>query len=232
MKKLSAIIKNYSYLWVVPVYFVLYMIWFVYLETRPLASFHIIHMAVDDYIPFNEYFVIPYYLWFIFIPAAVFLMIRAGKEDFSRIFTFLSFGMTFFLIVSTIYPNGALLRPAVFPRDNIFTQLVMGLYSTDTSTNLFPSIHVYNSLGAVFAIFRCEKYRENKLLRAGSLTLCILIMLSTLFLKQHSVFDVITGTVMAAIMYVAVYELGVNFLADRSKSGFDSKRRLERRPTA
>ncbi len=225
MKKIMDFFKNYSYLWVVPVYFVLYMTWFFYLETRNINSFHIIHMAVDDLIPFNEFFIIPYYLWFLFIPASVLLMIMSGKEDFSRLFTFLSFGMTLFLIISTIYPNGALLRPSVFPRDNIFTHMVMGLYSTDTSTNLFPSIHVYNSLGAVFAILKCEKYNKNKALRISSVVLCALIILSTLFLKQHSVFDVITGIMLSAVMYLAVWELDVNFLSSRNSAKRSSRQR-------
>ena len=212
MKKLETFKKEYGYLWVVPAYFILYMIWFICLERRDNPAFHLIHTFADDYIPFNELFIIPYFLWFLFVPAAVVLSILSGRKDFCRTFTFLSVGMTFFLIVSTVYPNGALLRPSVFPRNNVFTGMVMSLYSTDTATNLFPSIHVYNSLGAMFAILKSQKYEDKKLLRISSVTICVLIILSTVFLKQHSVFDVITGLLMAAVMYVAVYRCDMSVL--------------------
>ena len=42
-------------------------------------------------------------------------------------------------------------------------------------------------------------------LRGASLILCISIILSTVFLKQHSMFDVLTGLLMASAMYVLVY---------------------------
>ena len=113
--------------------------------------------------------------------------------------------MTIFLIISTLWPNGHHLRPRVMPRDNIFTQLIAQLYQTDTSTNLWPSIHVYNSIGAHLAVAKCQALRKHKGIRFGSLILCISIILSTVLIKQHSTFDVVTAFIMAAIMYVLVY---------------------------
>ncbi len=113
--------------------------------------------------------------------------------------------MTIFLIVSAIYPNGHYLRPLAFERENLCTDLVRWLYETDTPTNLFPSIHVYNSLGVHIALARSECFREKKKIRLASLILCILIILSTMFLKQHSVFDVFTAFGLAAVMYSIVY---------------------------
>ena len=40
----------------------------------------------------------------------------------------------------------------------------------------------------------------------GSLILCVSIVLSTMFIKQHSVFDVLTALVLAGIMYTLVYD--------------------------
>ena len=39
----------------------------------------------------------------------------------------------------------------------------------------------------------------------GAAILTILIILSTMFLKQHSVFDVMTAFIMATIVYIVVY---------------------------
>ena len=71
--------------------------------------------------------------------------------------------------------------------------------------NLWPSIHVYNSLGAHFAIIRSKEFENKRGLRLCSLLLCCSIIMSTVFLKQHSMFDVLTAFAMAAVMYLVVY---------------------------
>ena len=43
------------------------------------------------------------------------------------------------------------------------------------------------------------------MIRIGSAVLMVNIILSTMFLKQHSVFDVVTGIIMAVFMYMLVY---------------------------
>ena len=187
------------------VYAFIYLSWFSYLERTVQNPQTIIHMKWDDMIPFCEVFVIPYYLWFGYVSIVVLYLLFKNKQDYYRACTFLFTGMTIFLLVSTLWPNGHHLRPAVMPRDNIFTRMVAALYRTDTPTNLWPSIHVYNSLGAHFAIIRSKCFEKKKGIRIGSLILASSIILATMFIKQHSVFDVLTAFVMAAIMYTLVY---------------------------
>ena len=55
------------------------------------------------------------------------------------------------------------------------------------------------------AIMNSENFKNNKLVRRFSFVLMASIILSTMFLKQHSVFDVITAFIMAAVMYSVVY---------------------------
>ncbi|MEE1248457.1 MAG: phosphatase PAP2 family protein [Lachnospiraceae bacterium] len=186
-------------------YVLIYMPWFHYLEKKVTIHFNVIHMAIDDYIPFIEFFIVPYFLWFGYVAFAVLYFFFKNKTDYYKLCAFLFTGMTVFLIVSTIYPNGHYLRPTTFARDNIFVTLVKWLYQTDTATNLFPSIHVYNSLGVHMAIVNSENFKNNKIARHFSFVLMASIILSTMFLKQHSVFDVITAFVMAAVMYSVVY---------------------------
>lgn len=162
-------------------------------------------MAIDDYIPFCEYFIVPYLLWFGYVAWGLGYFYFKNKDEYFRLCKMLFTGMTIFLIVSTIYPNGHYLRPATFARDNIFVDAVRLLYSADTSTNLFPSIHVYNSIAINIAVWHSENFRNKKWVRYGSSILMTSIVLSTMFLKQHSVFDVLTGILMAVFMYRMVY---------------------------
>ena len=117
-------------------------------------------------------------------------------------------GMTVFLVVSYIYPNVQYLRPAVFPRSNIFTRLVAEIYRTDTPTNILPSIHVFNSLAVYFAIHHCQALKDRKWLQRGALILSVLIILSTMFIKQHSVLDVVLAFGLAGILYPVFYMPG------------------------
>ena len=167
--------------------------------------FHVVHMAVDDMIPFVEIFIVPYLLWFGYVALAMAYFFFKNVPDFYKLCIFLIVGMTIFLIASTVYPNGHYLRPRVFERNNIFITLVKGLYMVDTPTNLFPSIHVYNSIGVHLAVMHSEQLKDKRWLRRGSFVLMISIVASTMFLKQHSVFDVITGCITALVMYTLVY---------------------------
>lgn len=162
-------------------------------------------MPIDLKIPFCEYFIIPYLLWFSYVAFGILYFFFHDKTDYYKICTFLFTGMTVFLIVSAIYPNGHYLRPLEFERQNLCTNLVTWLYRTDTSTNLFPSIHVYNSIGVHIALTHSERFKNRPAYKAVSLVLCVSIILSTMLLKQHSVFDVLTAFGMAAVMYYAVY---------------------------
>ncbi len=205
MKDLKTLYQRYKHGIPAVIYFAIYMIWFSYLEKTVTKHYEIIHMKIDNYIPFCEVFIIPYLLWFGYVAVVLLYLFFQHKDDFTKNCVFLFTGMTIFLIVSTISPNGHLLRPREMPRVNIFTQLIQQLYQTDTSTNIWPSIHVYNSIGAHLAVIHCEKLKKNKAITVSSLILCISIILSTVLIKQHSVFDVFTAFIMASVMYMVVY---------------------------
>lgn len=205
MKKLKELYLRYRHGIPLLLYGAIYLYWFCHLEQNVTRHYQVIHMAIDDYIPFCEVFVIPYFLWFAYLAVVVVYFFFKNKEDYYRCCFFMATGMTVFLIISTLWPNGHHLRPLSMPRDNIFTRLITFLYRTDTATNLWPSIHVYNSLGAHFAIIRSREFENRRSLRIGSLILASSIILSTVLIKQHSMFDVLTAFILAAIMYALVY---------------------------
>lgn len=205
MKKCQQLWTKYHHAVPLILYAIIYLSWFSYLEQTVKPPYRIIHLAVDDYIPFLEIFVVPYFLWFVYVAAAVLLLFFTDKAEYYRSCTFLFTGMTIFLIISTIWPNGHQLRPLVMPRENCFTDMILGLWKTDTPTNLWPSIHVYNSIGAHLAITHSKALENKKMVKIASLILAISIIFSTMFIKQHSVFDVLTAFAMSIVMYVAVY---------------------------
>ncbi len=204
MRGLRAV-KNFIYrfrhsFWILS-YLAFYLIGFMIVENTGHRHFHIIHSVVDDMIPFCEYFIIPYYLWFAYIAFGVCFFIFFGKDrtEYYKMVCALAIGMTIFLVVSCVWPNAQDLRPTEFARDNIFVHMVQYLYRTDTPTNILPSIHVYNSLIIFYALNSCRQLqcRKGFYLRAVCGGLTVLIILSTMFLKQHSVVDVSMGILMS-----------------------------------
>ncbi len=205
MEKMKGLYLKYRHAIPLALYMVIYLAWFAWLEERNQKGYTVIHVGMDDYIPFCEAFIVPYLLWFAYVSVVVVFLFFKNKQEYYRCCAFLFTGMTLFLIISTLWPNGHHLRLAEMPRDNVFTQAVAALWKLDTPTNLWPSIHVYNSMGAHFAVMRSSALRERRGIRIASGILAFSIILSTMFLKQHSVFDVATGLGLGTVMYVLVY---------------------------
>ena len=207
-------------------YMVIYLCWFYIIEHIPGRDYSIIHMRMDDKIPFCEYFIIPYFLWFGYVAWILFYLFFTNEKDFHRCCSFLFSGMTIFLVISTVFPNIHYLRPSVMPRNNVFSDMVLYLYSMDTSTNLWPSIHVYNSMGVFFAVMHNERLNSKSTIRLSCFSLTVLIILSTVFLKQHSVYDVMTGIIMGVVIYIITYRTA--FLTYLHKHVFSYRNRKEK----
>lgn len=195
-------LSRYKHAWIL-LYAFIYLPWFCFLEKTVTSDYYIIHTWLDDWIPFNEYFVIPYLLWFPYVGGVILYFFLHSKEDYYRLCTCLFTGMTLSLAICTVFHNGTDLRVAVDPDRNLCARLVAFLHQADTSTNVFPSIHVFNSIMVHTAVVKSQRFRRGT--RMASLVLAVLICLSTVFLKQHSVVDVMGGMLMAYGLYPLGY---------------------------
>lgn len=203
MEKKSLFQRYKYFLWIlyIPAYFISFFL----LEARDNVKFHYIHSSLDDSIPFCEFFIIPYYLWFAFIFVSVGLFILFDFEGFKKLAWFLALGMTAFILICYFWPNALQLRPIEVTRTNICARIVKFLYKTDTPTNVFPSIHVYNTLCVEIAVLKSRLPQKHKGLTVFVVILSALIIAATVFLKQHSIIDVIGAFAMAFIFYLPVY---------------------------
>ncbi len=191
--------------WWTALYFPVYMFFFTMAERMVTEDFHIINIGLDDKIPFVEWFIFPYYIWFPFMALFFVMFFFRDKEEYIRMIALLYAGMTLFIIISFAYPNGLTLRPENMERENIAMRIVASLYGTDTPTNVFPSIHVFNTLGVLIAVWRSRIIAKKPACKWGITLLGTLIICSTVFLKQHSIVDVIGAFVLAAVLYAVVY---------------------------
>lgn len=206
---MKALFKKWGHCLLV-IYGFFYIPCFNYLERTITddSNYNVIHCAFDDMVPFCEYFIIPYYLWFAFVGIACVYFFFRSQGECMRMGLFLITGISIAVIIYFVYPNGlADPRPKEFPRDNFCTDLVKMLYSSDTSTNVLPSLHVLNTLIVCIAVFESKTFgKYHTALKIGVTIFGILIVLSTMFLKQHSVYDVIASFILAGVLYPIFYK--------------------------
>lgn len=185
------------------IYMVIYMPTFFWVESlEPAGGFHIIHTAIDDLIPVVEVFIIPYALWLPYLVIGMIAIAIRSRKLSRKTSYMLMAGMTLFIIISLAYPNALELRAHIPDRENIFMDLIKYLHSIDTPTDVLPSLHVYDAI--VVAAGLHLTFKDKKVLLVLSDVLTVLIVLSTMFIKQHSIIDVISAFVIFIPVFIII----------------------------
>lgn len=184
----------------------IYFIWFFSLEAWTDRNWTIVHCHLDDLIPFVPVFIIPYYLWFAYMAFfCAYFYLKLPVKDTVKLYSTLVISMTVTLIIYTIWPNALNLRPADVSENGFFSGMVARLYKTDTDTNVCPSLHVLNTLTVLAAYFSSGKFKGKHLQNAAFVLISVLICASTVFLKQHSVLDVLAAFGLFIACQILVY---------------------------
>ena len=116
-------------------------------------------------------------------------------------------GLVVFLLLYLLFPNGVQLRPETIAGDNIAASLMQMVWAVDTSTNVCPSIHVSTTVAIFLAVRRSRIWQRRSLVVGGCGVLAAFICLSTVFLKQHSVIDVLCGIALTLVLHLVVSRL-------------------------
>ena len=157
---------------------------------------------LDDRIPFCEWFVLPYCLWYPLLLGTGLLLMFRDVPGLRRYAWFMIAGFGFSILFCIHFPNGQDLRPDAFPRENFCTWLLGRIYAADTNTNVLPSMHVIGSAAAVIAVFRSV---PNRRWRWPVLIVAVLVTVSTVLVKQHSVLDVLAAFVLCVPLWFLFY---------------------------
>lgn len=207
MSYMRTFYRKYKHLFPLAIFLIFYLTVFVYVENRPAYHMHLLASRFDHLIPFCELFVVPYIMWFFYITFGVlfFGIVEKDRDQCYQLSTNLMIGMALFLLISLIWPNGHTLRPAVLPRDNVFTRLVIMIYSSDTSTNVFPSIHVFNTIAMHTAVRHSTTLKKHPWAVWISGIIAVSIVLSTMFIKQHTVIDVVGAMGLNLVTWYVLY---------------------------
>jgi membrane-associated phospholipid phosphatase len=158
---------------------------------------HNLMTSLDRQIPLFPIFIWPYTLCYLF----PFLPLMVAK-DWHR----LNIGLLAIFLSSLIAFVVYIAYPVAFPRldvgQGLSGRLLSFQYATDfqPGANNFPSLHVAISW---IIYFICRKQGLSRISEWSILLLAILITVSTLFVKQHVIFDVAGGFLLAIGTWIA-----------------------------
>ncbi len=162
----------------------------------PSPDDHIVKIFIDDMIKVTPIFAIPYLFMFLYITIS---LIYFAVVDYRLYFKLLASVVTGMLICFAVY----YFYPTTVPRPNIngndiFSKMVIYIYSSDNPYNCFPSIHV---LSAYLPLLFAFKYKKSTFIKVFTLIGSISISLSTLFVKQHYFMDAVASVILGTILY-------------------------------
>lgn len=147
---------------------------------------------LDDVIPIVGPFVVPYVSLrpFIYTSAALFLVFRARIYRSAALAMIVTFAVSY---ACYVFLQSYMERPEITGGD-VFSGMIRDVYAGDEPYNDFPSLHA--SLSTLFAI---HWWRVDR--RVGVVTgiWAALIVVSTVFVKQHYVPDVVAGVALATV---------------------------------
>lgn len=192
--------EHLKYLFFWPVFGVL----FLFVERIWIRESYIsVHCSLDNWIPFCEYFLIPYLFWFLFLVGIHLYTLLYDTESFKKLMQFIILSYSAAILIYMIFPNCQELRPLTFERDNVFTRFLEGFYQFDTNTNVCPSIHVIGSVAVMLCAWNSKHFSTMKWRITFSIV-ALLISVSTVFLKQHSVLDVVAAVPICVASWAVV----------------------------
>lgn len=171
-------------------------------ERRALTDFHEIHCKLDDIIPFNEYFILFYALWYPFWILFLLYACLFEVDVFKMTMKYFIVAFTLSNVIYFAYPSGHTMWPDPMPRHNFCTWLTERIYAADNPTCIFPSDHVVGAFAVVFGAWRSKRF-SNKIAFPIILFIALGITISICFVKQHSCLDILGAMPVIAIGYFA-----------------------------
>ncbi len=159
---------------------------------------YLIGNALDKNTPFIIYAIIPYCIWYIMLFLVPYIFYKKDKKIFSKYCVSYILTALVASIIFVIYPT-TVARPEITGTSPIelITRLIFWM---DTPIlNCFPSLHCAVSMLWILYIFKLKDAKTYQKIYIPIIS--IIIMLSTLFLKQHVIADLISGDLLATIIF-------------------------------
>lgn len=201
MKKVKSCLMPLSLMFLIPLINIIYA----HLNNSARGT-HSLVTDIDKSVPFIKSFAVPYIMWFPFLVITLIYLCFRNKEVYYRVIISLILGLMICFLTYYFFQT-AVPRPQLTGND-FLTNLVRFIYFTDNPFNCFPSIHVLTSYILIKGAMNCEK--KATIYSVIITVISSLIILSTQFIKQHVIMDLIFAILLGDIIYKAVGYFYVN----------------------
>lgn len=184
-----------------------------YLNDNPGESV-VLATKIDKFIPFLPVFILPYIIWYAFILGYLIYFWYKDVRVYLNTLSVVVLGELVCFIIY-LYFQTTVPRP-VLSGEGVLIDLVRMIYSHDQPYNAFPSIHVLTTFAIVLGYINIKNkdvFHSFFVPVMGSL-----IIVSTLFVKQHYVLDVVGSVFLTSFFHVMVFGLYESKYNERSAS--------------
>lgn len=211
MKTFFNIIKKQKHLLLL-LYWPFHFMWYELIRIKSADNFYLISSSLDDKIPFCEWFIIPYVLWYFYIIVVLLYTANKSKMDFIKANIMISGSMFISVLINSFFPTGISesIRPdfATLGRENILIDTVKYIYSIDSPPRVvMPSMHVAVAVALFVIVMNADCFQGKKWAKIFASILSLLVCFSIVMIKQHSILDGFAGIALAAVLYVITYQV-------------------------
>ena len=158
-------------------------------------SIHDVKRPVDDKIPFLPWTVLPYCFWFPLIAFYPFVVFRTDPYSYCSYLMTMVMEIVLSVVCYLIYPT-SFQRPV--PPAGFWGNFMKFIYrGSYRGLNCAPSLHCSSCFLVIYASFTCMGM--NLWIRIFTILIAVMIVLSTLTTKQHTLIDVLTAVLLFGI---------------------------------
>lgn len=155
----------------------------------------------DNSIPFLSIFIIPYITWYAYIVCYLIYFWRKSVSVYWKTIIAITLGEVICFFIYYFFQT-TVPRPRL-SGDGLLIQLVSLIYSNDEPYNCFPSIHVLTTSAVMLSFLKLKG--ESTVQQYICLFIGSLIILSTIFVKQHIVYDVLGSIALSISLNTLLY---------------------------
>lgn len=177
-----------------------------FLFNVPHDIVHILKTSLDEAIPRLAVFSVPYLLFLPWFWLVVFYAWVSNKAFLQLVFAVIIANLVAFFVY-TVYQTHVPRDPIL--EGDIFSEILRFIYGHDQAYAGFPSLH--SGLSAIVATYFIKIKSNYSWL---FILTAVIIVLSTLFTKQHFVLDAVSGIALGVLATIASFKI----IPDKSKT--------------
>ena len=157
---------------------------------------HLIGNDFDAWFPFVKEFIYVYDSWYPFLVFVWILFFFSDREKYKDFFVTSVLTMIVANVIFLVYPTT--ITRASFAVSGVTSWFLNLTYMLDTPLNCMPSMHCMFCFTTIFGLMFSKVKLKYKIPICGYL---VLIILSTMFVKQHVIADVVSAFIIASCCY-------------------------------